>query len=175
LKDLGWLNSLPVEEAKRAFLRCCGSKAWAAEMARRRPFAKAQDLFQAGEAAAGALQASDWREAFSHHPRIGDIEHLRDRYGATAEWSEGEQRGIVGADETVLARLAQGNQEYIRKHGFVFLVCATGKSASEMLVLLESRLPRSTEEELVTAAAEQRKITRLRLEKLLESEGKDVR
>jgi len=114
----------------------------------------------------GGLGREDWLEAFAHHPEIGDVDRLRERFGAGAAFSEGEQAGVEGAGEEVLRRLAAGNRAYREKFGHVFLVCATGKTAAQMLELLEARLPAEPAAELEVAAGEQAKITRLRLEKL---------
>jgi 2-oxo-4-hydroxy-4-carboxy-5-ureidoimidazoline decarboxylase len=105
----------------------------------------------------------------THHPRIGDVSKLREKYKATATWSSQEQRGVQEASEEVLQGLADGNREYEARFGFIFLVCATGKSAGEMLALLRERMNNEPEAELRIAAGEQAKITRIRLEKLLTS------
>lgn len=147
---------------------CCGSQRWVAGMLAARPFASAEGLFGAAERVADELGREDWLEAFAHHPRIGDVDALRARFGARAGgWSAGEQAGVDGAQEVVLAALAAGNLHYEKRFGYLFIVCATGKTAAEMLALLEARLGSDPEEELATAAGEQRKITRLRLAKLL--------
>lgn len=110
----------------------------------------------------------DWREAFTPHPRIGaDIAALRARFVATAAWSQGEQAGVAGAGEATLQALAGGNRDYEARFGHIFIVCATGKGAAEMLGLLRQRLPNARDRELAIAAAEQRKITAIRLDKLL--------
>lgn len=161
------LNALPGEEAQAALERCCGSARWIELMIARRPYADRQALWLAADAADGSLSRADWLEAFSHHPRIGDVESLRSRFASTAAWAAGEQSGTSVASEETLQALATGNDAYFEKFGFIFIVCATGKSADEMLTLLRARLPNAPEDELVVAAAEQAKITRLRLEKLL--------
>lgn len=131
-------------------------------------YESAAALEQAAEVALDQLDRDDWLEAFSHHPRIGDAASLRQRFGArSGAWSEGEQSAAAGADDAVLAALADANRRYEQRFGYVFIVCATGKSAEEMLALLEARLGNPAEQELAIAAAEQRKITRLRLEKWL--------
>lgn len=101
------------------------------------------------------------------HPKIGEVESLRAKFGNTPSWASGEQAGLAGAAETTLLRLAQLNREYEAKFGYIFIVCATGKSADEMLAILESRLPHDPQTELHLAAAEQLKITQLRLQKLV--------
>jgi 2-oxo-4-hydroxy-4-carboxy-5-ureidoimidazoline decarboxylase len=135
-------------------------------MAARRPFAGAAGLFAAAREVWQGLAREDWLEAFAAHPRIGDLEALRGKFAATAAWSAGEQAGVAGAAEATLRALAEANRAYEARFGHIFIVCASGKSAEEMLALLERRLNNSAEEELRTAAGEQEKITRLRLEKL---------
>ncbi len=112
------------------------------------------------------LSDCEWLEAFACHPQIGDMNSLRMKYAGNREWSAGEQAGVNAADEAILQALANGNAEYKEKFGFIFIVCATGKSAAEMLGILESRLPLSYAEEIVNAAREQRKITHLRIDKM---------
>jgi len=164
---LDHLNMLSVEEARAAFLRCCGATQWARQMTTRRPFADPDVLLAvADEIWAGLLQ-DDWLEAFAHHPRIGDLDSLRTRFAGTRAWAEGEQAGAATASEEVLYTLAEGNRAYEERFGYIFIVCATGKSADEMLDLLHARLPNTPVAELPVAAEEQRKITRLRLEKLI--------
>jgi 2-oxo-4-hydroxy-4-carboxy-5-ureidoimidazoline decarboxylase len=171
MNRLEWLNNLPKDEAQAALRRCCGSTRWAREVTARRPFADREALFAAASGVWGRLDREDWLEAFSHHPKIGDVERLRERFAATATWSEGEQAGVSGADEEVLEGLAEGNRAYEERFGWIFLVCATGKPAAEMLALLRARLPNEPEAELRIAAGEQDKITRLRLDKLLQEES----
>ena len=165
---LAKLNEMSRSELLDQLRACCGSSRWVAEMSERRPFRTAEALYSAAERAADALARDDWLEAFSHHPRIGDAESLRKRFGATSgAWSEGEQAGMAGASDDVIERLAEGNRRYEERFGYLFIVCASGKGASELLELLEERLGNDADEELSIASDEQRKITRLRLEKLL--------
>ena len=161
------LNRLPAEEARVELERCCGASAWVAAMCAHRPFRGREELMAEAARTWSGLGPADWREAFAHHPRIGDIDSLRQRFQTTAGWAAEEQRGAAAASEATLAALARGNQAYEEKFGCVFIVCATGKSAEEMLGLLEARLRNDREVELRTAAEEQMKITRLRIEKLL--------
>ncbi len=164
---LARFNELPLAQAEERLTRCCGSSAWVAQVVDRRPFDSVAALREASREAFSALAEYDWLEAFSHHPRIGDLNALKEKFAATASWAGGEQSGALGAGEQTLRALAAGNDEYLSKFGFVFLVCATGKSADEMLFLLRSRLPHTREEELRQAGIEQQKITELRLDKLL--------
>jgi 2-oxo-4-hydroxy-4-carboxy-5-ureidoimidazoline decarboxylase len=163
------LNALPAEEARAEMVRCCGASRWADAMVRARPFRDAQHVLAEGERLWAAMGPEDWHEAFKHHPRIGDISRLRERFASTATWSSQEQRGVAGASEEVLQGLAEGNRAYEERFGFIFLVCATGKSAAEMLALLRERMKNTPEDELRIAAGEQGKILRIRLEKFLAS------
>jgi 2-oxo-4-hydroxy-4-carboxy-5-ureidoimidazoline decarboxylase len=147
--------------------RCCGSRRWAERMCASRPFKNLEELFHVSDDIWWGLAAQDWLEAFSHHPKIGgNVDALRKKFAPTAEWSKGEQAGVTSAGQDVLQALADGNQEYERKFGYIFIVCATGKTAAEMLAILKERLPGKPEEEMKIAAGEQNKITRIRLEKL---------
>lgn len=110
----------------------------------------------------------DWKEAFAHHPMIGDVESLSKRFSSTAEWASGEQAAVNNANKEVIEALADSNRLYEEKFGYIFIVNATGKSAEEMLDMLQKRLPHKPEDEIKIAAAEQNKITKLRLQKLLE-------
>lgn len=161
------LDGLSQESAREELLRCCGSARWVDGMLSRRPFGAKAMAFAASDAAWAATAEKDWLEAFSHHPRIGGKDALRAKFAATQSWAHGEQAGAAAADEKTLDALAKGNADYESKFGFIFIVCATGKSAAEMLALLNARLPNERQKELHNAAAEQAKITKIRLEKLL--------
>jgi 2-oxo-4-hydroxy-4-carboxy-5-ureidoimidazoline decarboxylase len=161
------LNALPEDRARAELSRCCGSSRWAAEVAARRPFADKPALLAAADAAWARASEADRLEAFAHHPRIGGRDALRAKFSATRGWSRGEQAGAAAADEETLAALETGNADYEARFGFIFIVCASGKSADEMLALLKARLPNDRAKELDLAAAEQAKIARIRLEKLL--------
>jgi 2-oxo-4-hydroxy-4-carboxy-5-ureidoimidazoline decarboxylase len=161
------LNRLSPQDAWSAFERCCGASVWVEHMCAHRPYAdRAAMIVEAGSADA-MLGPADWREAFAHHPRIGDAAALRVRFAATAQWAGEEQRGAAEASDATLEELARSNLEYEERFGHIFIVCATGKTVAEMLALLRARLPNNPDVELKIAAGEQRKITRLRLEKLL--------
>jgi 2-oxo-4-hydroxy-4-carboxy-5-ureidoimidazoline decarboxylase len=109
----------------------------------------------------------DWKEAFSHHPRIGDMDSLKKKFMPTANWAVGEQGGVKTASQDTLEALARGNRDYEMKFGYIFIVCATGKTAEEMLDLLQNRLKNDPKDEIQIAADEQNKITKIRLEKLV--------
>jgi 2-oxo-4-hydroxy-4-carboxy-5-ureidoimidazoline decarboxylase len=161
------LNALPAPAAVAELLKCCGSSRWARAVAARRPFVSPEGLLAAGDEEWARCGRADILEAFSHHPRIGGKDALRAKFAATRGWSQGEQSTVARASEETLDGLAAGNAEYEKRFGYIFIVCATGKSAEEMLELLRARLPNAPEAELEAAAAEQAKITRLRLAKLL--------
>jgi len=157
------LNGLDEPTAAREFLRCCGSTAWTRQMAASRPFAGLESMMRTSDTIWVSLQRPDWLEAFAAHPRIGDATPAP----AAANWAAHEQSGVGGAQKEILHRLAEGNRAYEARFGYIFIVCATGRSAAEMLAILEQRLTNGSDRELHIAAEEQRKITRLRLTKLL--------
>lgn len=162
------LNSFSDPVVGDALERCCGSSTWVRNMLAARPFADEADLHAKADACWAACTASDALEAFSHHPKIGGSrEELEKKFGSTSAWASGEQANVKFASSDVLQALADGNTAYADKFGYIFIVCATGKSAPEMLHLLQERLPNSPEAELPIAMAEQLKITHIRLEKLL--------
>jgi len=154
------------DEARHLLQRCCGSALWTDRMLARRPFGSQARLLAVARDEWFALAREDWLEAFSHHPKIGDRDTLQKRFAATRQLSEREQAGVDGASDVVLDALAAGNRAYEEKFGYIFIVCATGKNASEMLGLLRSRLGNDPAVELRIAAAEQAKITEIRLERL---------
>jgi len=161
------LNTLPDTQAANLFRDCCAAELWVLGMVRGRPFLSRDELLEHCQRLWPTLTEEDWLQAFDAHPKIGDVDSLRQKYASTKALASGEQAGARDADEAVLQRLQQGNDDYLEKFGFIFIVCATGKSAQEMLALLEARLPNGRELELENAAREQARITELRLEKLL--------
>lgn len=167
---LDQFNALTYDEALKDLQRCCGARRWTSQMAARRPFRTVDDVFSAADQAWASCNREDILEAFRHHPKIGDVASLRSRFATTKQWAEGEQAGVRAAADEVLKRLAAGNQAYEEKFGFIFIVCATGKTADEMLALLEERMGHQPALELKIAAGEQAKITRIRLGKLLQEE-----
>ncbi|NDC64148.1 MAG: 2-oxo-4-hydroxy-4-carboxy-5-ureidoimidazoline decarboxylase [Planctomycetia bacterium] len=162
-------NALPREAVLQELERCCGSHRWCEQMEARRPFKNFVALQDAASEAWRALSAEDWLEAFRHHPRIGDVSALKAKFASTATWASQEQAGAATATDEVLRALHQGNQDYEARFGHIFLICATGKSAAEMLEALKRRLPNDPARELTVAADEQDKITRIRLAKLVEA------
>jgi OHCU decarboxylase len=161
------LNALREDAAAQAFLRCCGSSRWARAMAAARPFASLESLHRAADTQWSMLQPPDVLEAFAAHPKIGET--AADAAAGTERWSADEQSGARSATDELRQRLAAANRAYESRFGYIFIICASGKTAEEMLASLESRLWHTPEEELAIAAAEQRQITRLRLGKLLDA------
>ncbi len=152
------VNALSPDAAAGLLRRCCSSERWVEQMVAGRPYLDDATLLDAADRVWWDLGRADWLEAFRAHPRIGER-------GADA-WSQREQSGVAGAATDARRRLEDGNQAYERRFGHVYLVCATGRSATELLTDLERRLSNDPARELRVAAAEQAKITRLRLEKL---------
>jgi 2-oxo-4-hydroxy-4-carboxy-5-ureidoimidazoline decarboxylase len=177
---LGDLNALDAESAARELRRCCGSTAWARAMTGARPFPNVEALLAAGDRIWSSLTPADWLEAFAAHPRIGDDGSVGSRRSdgssesggssESAAWSAGEQSGVDRASDATRRRLADANRDYEARFGYIFIVCATGKSGREMLDLLGCRMHSEPDVELGIAAGEQRKILRLRLVKLIEAQ-----
>ncbi len=158
------LNALSHADLHATFERCCGALTWVGKMVDAAPFVDEADLRRAAEEAFAALEVPDWLQAFAHHPRIGDVSRLRERFKASGVLSEKEQgTAMASANEAIIQRLFELNQAYEQRHGHIFIVCATGKSAAEMLALLEARIDLEVGEELTNCAREQAKITHLRL------------
>ena len=158
------LNEAPEADVRAILFRACGSSRWVDRMMARRPFVTDAKLLFAARNEWFALTEADWLEAFSHHPPIGDRAALEARFPQTHDLSAKEQSGIGIAGADVLTALAQANTDYFNRFGFIFIVCASGKSAEEMLALLLSRLQNDRATELRIAAEEQWKITALRLQ-----------
>lgn len=165
--DLNRLNNLSQAEAFNAFEKCCASSTWVNHMVDALPFADEHDLFEKASLYWSQISFQDWLEACDGHPKIGDVSSLKATYASTKKWAAHEQKGMDEANDEVIKRLAKGNAVYEDKFGYIFIVCATGKSAEEMLDLLENRLDNDEENELEIAKGEQEKITTLRLAKLL--------
>jgi len=160
-------NALPEDAAREALLRCCVSTRWVEGVLANRPFANGDDLRRSATQVWNRLGEDDWLEAFDGHPKIGDVNSLKARYATSSHLAASEQSGVASASEAVIERLAKGNARYEQRFGFIFIVCATGKSAEEMSELLEARLGNDRDEELRIAAREQLKILMIRLEELL--------
>lgn len=164
---LAALNTQEAAARAEALATCCGATAWVAALNGQFPFTSTTALYEAAERIWHNLTEADWREAFAHHPKIGDVNALQEKFASTAAWAAGEQGAVKRASLETLEALAASNTAYEQKFGYIFIVCATGKSAAEMLALLQARLPHEPSQEIHVAMAEQAKITRLRLEKLL--------
>jgi OHCU decarboxylase len=161
LTRLEWFNRLSDEAAASELLAVCHSRRWAKEVAAGRPYADLAALQRAADEVWRGLGPEDWMEAFAAHPRIGE------GGGVSADWSRQEQAGVGGAAPEVQDRLARGNAEYEARFGYVFLISAAGRDAEEILAALTERLGNDPATELRVAADEHRRITRLRLERLM--------
>ncbi|MBK9763969.1 MAG: 2-oxo-4-hydroxy-4-carboxy-5-ureidoimidazoline decarboxylase [Flavobacteriales bacterium] len=161
------LNRLSEDDATTAFEQCCGAAQWVERMVYARPFETLAEVLETSDTIWEECDVDDYEEAFTHHPKIGDVESLSKKYENTKTWAVGEQKGVENADRAVIEKLAEGNKTYEEKFGHIFIVCATGKSAAEMLSMLEGRMKNDPKDEILIAAGEQNKITRLRLKKLL--------
>jgi 2-oxo-4-hydroxy-4-carboxy-5-ureidoimidazoline decarboxylase len=159
-------NEADAQAARDAMLACCGARRWAAGMVALRPIANIVDLSAAADRIWSTMKEADWLEAFACHPRIGDrrAAHASKK---SAAWSQQEQSSANYAAERVLAELEEGNLLYEQRFGFTYIVCATGKTADEMLAILDRRLSRDRASELIEAAEQQRQITQIRLGKWL--------
>jgi len=157
-------NFLPSAAAVNEILPCCGSRAWAAAMVARRPLPEESTLLAASDEIWSSLAEADWLESFRSHPRIGE---WRPGESQSAAWSTQEQRGVVDADDGARVALADGNRAYERRFNRIFIVCATGKSPSEILAILRRRMTNDALTELQEAAEQQRQITQIRLRKWL--------
>ena len=168
-RDLTWLNSLTDEEATKELLQCCGSKRWASATATGRPYDTLEILLATADDIWWSLNPNDWIEAFRSHPKIGEKKAADNVSAQSQQWSGQEQSGVANASNTTIDSLADLNREYEQKFGFIFIICATGKTSDEIVAALRERLQHDPAAELPIAAAEQSKITALRLKKLLTS------
>lgn len=157
------IDEAPDVEARALLGACCGSARWVERMLARRPFGSRETARDAARDEWFALSPDDWLEAFGHHPMIGDRDALRRRFAGTRALSEREQAGVDDASEEVLTGLLEGNRAYLERFGYIFIVCATGRTAAGMLELLRSRLANDPETELRVACEEHARICELRL------------
>ncbi len=164
------INSQSAKSATEALRGCCGAAAWCQHVAEMLPLDDLASFHRAADVAFDRLTPQEWIEAFSCHPKIGDLDSLRMKFAGNRQWSASEQAGISAADERTIQAIAEGNQVYLERFGYIFIVCASGKSADEMLALLTDRFQNDVATELTIAAAEQRKITHLRIDKLFQTE-----
>ena len=162
-----YLNALAPEDAHAALLKCCASLKWATAMVNARPFATDVALLEEADRIWFSLDQQDWLEAFAGHPRIGD--RAKAENASTAKWSSQEQAGMGGASDTLASALSEGNRAYEARFGYVFLICATGRRAQDMLSSLHERLHNTPEQEMRNAGEQQALITRLRLAKLVDA------
>jgi OHCU decarboxylase len=163
------LNLLPASEAEDELLKCCGSREWSRQVIGARPFESADDLIAKADRIWWALEPADWLEAFHSHPKIGEKKAAAKLAARSQQWSEDEQSGISGSSRQTIDALAELNRGYEEKFGYIFIVCASGKSSEEMLAILRRRLENDPDDELRIAAGEQAKITELRLRKLIDN------
>jgi 5-hydroxyisourate hydrolase/2-oxo-4-hydroxy-4-carboxy-5-ureidoimidazoline decarboxylase len=162
-------NKLGKGEAEKMLATCCGSTKWWSLLSAGFPFESENEILSLAEKAwYDECGEADWLEAFTHHPKIGDTKSLAEKFASTQHLAGNEQAGVNTASQKLIEELANANAEYEAKYGFIFIVCATGKSAAEMLRLLLDRITNSREEELAIAMGEQHKITILRLKKLID-------
>lgn len=161
------LNTLDSDGVRTELTKCCGAHKWVDQMATLRPFENIGTLLEASTKIWFNCKQTDWLEAFTHHPKIGDVKSLEEKFTNTKDWAGNEQKSVETASVEAIEKLAHLNTVYEDKFGFIFIVCATGKSAEEMLEILMSRLDNNYTSELKIAMGEQHKITKLRLEKLL--------
>lgn len=161
------LNELPAPTAERELLACCGSTSWARQLVAARPFQSMPEFLATANVVWRALGEDDWLEAFKAHPRIGESKAQTEPSATAASWSATEQSSMAAASSRTLQRIAELNEQYFQKFGFIYIVFASGKTAEQMMNLLELRLGGTRDEEVVNAVAEQERITRLRLERWL--------
>lgn len=159
------LNRMNRVDRATALTTCCHCRNWAEHVADEAPFESTASLLRVAADRWAKASEAEILEAFEGHPQIGDLSALRNKYATTANAEQGQ---VVEADENILIRLRDLNQHYLDRFGFIFIVCATGKSAEEMLSLLEARVSNTREQELGNGALEQGKIMQLRLAKLVE-------
>jgi len=159
-------NALDAASAAREILPCCGSRAWAQGLAAERPFAAAEQLLDASDRVWASLAERDWQEAFDSHPRIGQ-QHARAATAESLAWSSEEQRAAMSDEAATKLALAEGNRHYEERFGRIFIVCAAGRSAAEILSILNARMNNSAAVEWREAAEQQRQITQLRLRRWL--------
>lgn len=163
-------DAMPTHEASAILETACGSSAWVSGMVARRPFGTLHRLLLVADELWWSLGPDAWREAFDHHPRIGERDVAVAQGERAQAWSAQEQSGVSSAASDVREALARANAEYERRFGHIYLVCATGKTADDMLALLRQRMANDPDTELRVAAGEQAKITRLRLRRVFETD-----
>ena len=159
-------DHFPTEQKRESLFKCCGSHQWVNKMMTVFPVEDLVELLEGAEEKWYECTEVDWLEAYKQHPRIGDNTSVNEKLITTAQWARDEQSKVKNTSKELIQKLIIANKDYEDKFGYIFIVCATGKSAEEMLKILKSRLNNSKEEETKIAAAEQLSITKLRIEKL---------
>ena len=172
MTDVATFNRMPDALAAELLRSCCGAERWVQGMIARRPFVDIHAVLASADEVGRTLGPDDWREAFKHHPRLGETRSAVAQDDRARIWSFGEQTGVRNTDKSMRAELAAANAAYEARFGFICIICATGLGSSEILELTKDRLANDLEDELPIAAEEQRKITRLRLLKLFHDPGK---
>ena len=166
---LNILNSLSEKETRTHLEKCCVSKTWISNMVESRPFSSEEDVIKkAASIWYNDCSLDDFKQAFTGHPKIGDVESLREKFANTKEWANNEQAKVAEANTSTIEALAKTNKTYKDKFGYIFIVSASGKSAEEMLAIINERLHHNKEDEIYVAMNEQHKITVIRLDKLIE-------
>jgi len=158
-------NNLPYTDRQTELFKCCGSMLWSQALAKC-TFSTIEEIKKESDRIWFSLSEKDWKEAFTHHPKIGDVKSLKKKFASTSAWASGEQSGVNAASEEILSELKDQNEAYENKFGYIFIICATGKPAEEMLASLKTRMINNPAFEIRVAAEEQNKITHLRLDKL---------
>lgn len=164
------INNSTEHTAAEILSQCCAAERWVKQCVAKRPFANKAALMQIATDVWQSMEEPDYLAAFKAHPQIGNVDSLREKFSNTKALAAGEQSSVAEASEKTVQALFEGNRQYLEQFGFIFIVCATGKTAAEMLALLQQRLANTREKELAIAAAEQHKITQLRLEKLIQGD-----
>lgn len=159
-------NLLPAAIKSEKLFQCCGCTRWVENMLQQFPYKSINVIKINSDLIWYGLDIKDWLEAFTHHPKIGDIKSLEEKFATTKKWAAGEQSSVAAASHETLLQLKNGNEAYEKKFGFIFIVCATGKSATEMLHMLKQRMKNGIEAEIKIAAEEQNKITHIRIDKI---------
>ncbi|MEZ5001605.1 MAG: 2-oxo-4-hydroxy-4-carboxy-5-ureidoimidazoline decarboxylase [Chitinophagales bacterium] len=169
---LSEFNQLSEEAAYQALQKCCVASNWINKMLAERPFQSENELVKnAAKIWYEQCSESDYKEAFTGHPKIGDVSSLQQKFSETKDWAGKEQGNMVSANEATIQELALLNSKYEQRFGYIFIVSATGKSALEMLQLIRERMAHDATTELAIAMGEQHKITNIRLAKLIPSIG----
>jgi 2-oxo-4-hydroxy-4-carboxy-5-ureidoimidazoline decarboxylase len=164
---LTWFNELPTGDARQLLLEACSAPGWAEQIAAARPYASVQDAIRQSGAVVAALTDADLAEALAGHPRIGDRPAPAGDASLAAGWSRQEQSGVGSGDMGLRHALAEANLEYEQQFGHIYLVCASGRTGTELLSVLRSRLQNEPETEWQVVRTELQKINELRLRRLM--------